>query len=107
MAITLTESDFDKLTAILSQHSDWQNVRGRIDFMTDVFAGSRRKTDILPQLDLDGTPRGTAIRVIHRLGQFGQDEPGRESLGVLTNRLIAYIGGGDDAEFLRSIFVKY
>ena len=75
--------------------------------MYDVFAGSARKKDILPQIDLDGTPRSTAIRVIHRLATFGQDEPGRESLGVLINKLITYLGGGDDPDFLCDLLIRY
>lgn len=75
--------------------------------MGDVFAGSQRKADLLGQLDLDGNPRGTAVRVIQGLATFGQDEPGRESLGVLLNKLIGYLGGGQDAEFLREIISGY
>src|SRR5262245_31772244 len=107
MQINLSQSDFDQLAGILSQHVEWQTVRSRIDFMEDVFAGSPRKKDILPQIDLDGTPRSTAIRVIRRLTTVGQDEPGRESLGVLINKLIAYLGGGDDSEFLRDLLLRY
>jgi len=38
---------------------------------------------------------------------FGQDEPGRETLGVLINKLIANRGGGDDADFLRELMARY
>jgi len=107
MAIQLSQDDFDRLASILSQHGEWQGVRNRLDFMADVFAGSPRKADILGQLDLDGNPHGTAVRVIHRLATFGQDEPGRESLGVLINKAIAYLGGGDDANFLRDVLARY
>jgi V8-like Glu-specific endopeptidase len=107
MGIELSRDDFDRLCNILSRHGEWQSVRGRIDFVADVFAGSPRKADIITQLDLDGTPRGTAVRVIERLSTFGQDEPGRESLGVLINKLIAYLGSGDDADFLRDVLIRY
>jgi len=107
LAIQLSQNDFDRLVAILSQHGEWQSVRGRIDFMGDVFAGSPRKADLLTQLDLDGAPRGTAVRVIQRLATFGQDEPGREALGLLINKLIAYLGGGEDADFLRDVLARY
>lgn len=107
MAIQLSQNDFDRLVGVFSQHGEWQSVRGRIDFMGDVFAGSPRKADLLTQLDLDGTQRGTAVRVIQRLATFGQDEPGRESLGLLINKLIAYLGGGDDADFLRDVLSRY
>jgi V8-like Glu-specific endopeptidase len=107
MAIDLSREDFDRLTSILGTHGEWQSVRGRIDFMMDVFSGSPRKMDILAQLDLDGTPRGTAVRVIERLAAFGQDQAGRESLGVLVNKVIAYLGGGEDADFLRDVLSRY
>ena len=107
MSIELSQTDFDKLVLILSQHGEWQAVRARIDFMADVFAGSPRKWDILTQLDLDGSPRGTAVRVIQRLTTFGQDEPGRESVGVLINKLIAHLGHGRDAEYLRNMIARY
>jgi V8-like Glu-specific endopeptidase len=38
---------------------------------------------------------------------FGQDQPGRETLGVLINKLIASLGGGDDADFLRGLLARY
>jgi V8-like Glu-specific endopeptidase len=107
VAIQLSQSDFDRLAAILAQYPDWQTVRGRVDFMTDVLAGSPRRADLLGRLDLDGAPRGTAVRTIQRLQVFGQDEPGREALGVLINKLIANYGGGDAADFMRDVLIRY
>src|SRR5579883_1035595 len=107
MSIRLSQEDFDKLTGILSQHSEWQNTQGRSDFLADVFAGSPRRADILTQLNLEGNPRGTAIRVIQKLADFGQDEAGREVLGILINKLLAYIGGGAEADYLRDLFSRY
>jgi hypothetical protein len=78
-----------------------------VDFVADVLAGSPRKEDIVGQLDLDGAPRGTAVRTIERLMAFGQDQPGRETLGVLVNKLIASPGGGDQATFLRELLERY
>jgi hypothetical protein len=93
MAIQLSRDDFDRLVGVLSQDSEWRAVRGRNDFMMDVLAGSPRKTDLLGLLDLDGPPRGTAVRTIEQLTTFGQDQPGRESIGVLINKLIVSRGG--------------
>lgn len=107
MAVSLNQPDFDRLTEIISAHGDWLSVRGRLDLLADVFTGSPRKRDILAQIDVDGTPRGTAVRVIHRLASFGQDEAGRESLGVLINKLLAYMGGGEESEFLRALLERY
>ncbi len=107
MAIQLAEGDFDRLAGILGRHGEWQTVHGRIDVMGAVLEGSPRKHDILKQISLDGTPGGTAVRVIRHLSTFGQDEPGRESLGVLINKLLAYLGGGDDADLLRDLLARY
>ena len=107
MAISLSQEDFNRLTEILFLSGDWLTTRDRVDFILDVFAGSERQSSILGQLELDGKPRPAAVRVIHTLSQFGQDSPGRESLGVLINKLIAHLGGGDNADFLRGLLEKY
>ncbi|MCL5999372.1 MAG: trypsin-like peptidase domain-containing protein [Chloroflexi bacterium] len=107
MAIKLSTPDFDRLVAILGAQPDFRTVQGRVDFMSDVFAGSTRRDDLLASLNLDGNPRGVAVRVIERLTTFGQDEPGREALGVLINKLLIYIGAGDDADFLRDLLKRY
>ena len=107
MAIQLSQADFDRLVQIVTQQGDWRTERSRVDFIVDVLAGSPRKADLLGQLDLDGTPRGTAVRTIDRLMHFGQDEPGREALGVLINRLAANYGAGEDADFLRDLLRRY
>jgi hypothetical protein len=106
MAIQLSTKDLGRLAGILSQHGEWQAGRSRIDFMTDVLAGSPRKAELLSQLDLDGTPRAVADRTIQRLMSFGQDLPGREALGLLINKLIARLGDGDDATFLRELLAQ-
>ncbi len=107
MVIRLSHDDYDRLAAILSEHGEWRSVHGRIDFVADIFAGSTRQDDIVAQLDLDGPPRSVAVRVIERLRLFGQDEPGREALGVLVNKLIASLGGGGNADFLRALLGRY
>lgn len=107
MSIQLSQGDFDRLVGILSAQQEWRSETGRLDFMAEVFAGSPRQADILGTLNLGGAPRGAAVHVIVKLAGFGQDEAGRESLGVLVNKLLAYLGGGDDADFLRSLFARY
>jgi len=107
MAIALCGDDFNRLVQILETHPDWVMVRSRVEFLADVFAGSARKNDILAQVELDGSPHITALAVVRRLAAFGQDEPGRESLGVLINKLIATMGGGDDADFIRELLQRY
>ncbi|MCA9970698.1 MAG: hypothetical protein KC425_10810 [Anaerolineales bacterium] len=99
----LAPADFDRLAGLLAALPEFRASTRRIDFLDDVFAGSPRRADILGLLDLDGAPRGVAVRLIERLMRFGQDEPGRESLAVLVNKLLAYTGGGADADFLRGL----
>jgi len=107
MAIELSSDDFDRFANIMGRDGEWALAGRRVDLMQDVLAGSPRKNDLLAQLDLDGTPRGVAVRTIQKLVVFGQDEPGREALGVLINKLIANRGGGDDADFLRGLLNRY
>jgi len=106
MAIQLTQPDFDRLVGMLQMYPDWQTVQGRVDVMSDVFAASPRKYDLIGSLNLDGTPRAVAIRTVTRLSTFGQDEAGRESLGVLVNKMLTYLGGGDDADFLKDLLTR-
>jgi hypothetical protein len=75
--------------------------------MDEVFAGSGRRQDILPRVDLSGQPKAAAVSSIIFLKDFGQDEPGRETLGVLINKLIASFGGGEQVEYLRKLMRRY
>ena len=75
--------------------------------MADVFAGLPAQDRYPFPARPRRAPRGTAVRAIYRLTTFGQDEPGHESLGVLINKLIAYLGGGDDSDFLRDLLARY
>ena len=103
----LSQADFDRLAGLLATMPEYRSVSGRVDFLDDVFAGSPRKADVLGSLNLDGAPRGVAVRTITRLIQFGQNEPGQETLAVLINKLLSYVGGGPDADFLRGLFDRY
>ncbi|MCP4423016.1 MAG: trypsin-like peptidase domain-containing protein [Chloroflexi bacterium] len=105
--LQLSQTDFERLVGLLASMPEFRTAAGRVDFLDDVFAGSPRKDDVLTLINLDGNPRGVAVRVITRLTQFGQAEPGRETLGVLINKLLSYIGGGADADFLRGLFDRY
>lgn len=107
MSIKLIQDDFDRLVMILSTMPDFRTVQNRVDFVVDVFAGSSQRDTILTAINIDGNPRGVAVQVIDRLQSFGQDEPGRETLGVLINKMLSYIGGGEQAEFLRNLMERY
>jgi len=101
--VQLNGEEFDRLVNILAETPEFRTETTRLDFFDDVFAGSPRKTDILSLINLSGTPRGVAVRVINRLIQFGQVEPGQEALDVMINKLLSYMGGGENAEFLRGL----
>ena len=103
----LARADFDRLVGLLAALPEFRTETRRLDLLDDVFAGSPRRADLLGLLDLSGAPRGAAVRVVTRLAQFGQDEPGQETLGLLINKLLEYQGGGAEAEFLRDLFRRY
>ena len=103
----LAPNDFNQLASLLATLPEFRATDRRIDFLDDVFAGSSRQHDILGRLNLDGQARGVAVRVINTLMSFGQDEPGQETLGVLLNKLLNYIGGGSEADFIRGLFERY
>jgi len=105
--LQLSQPDFDRLVGLLAAMPEFRTAIGRVDFLEDVFAGSPRKDDVLGLINFDGNARGVAVRVITRLTQFGQAESGKETLGVLINKLLSYIGGGADADFLRGLFDRY
>jgi S1-C subfamily serine protease len=107
MSISLTSQDFARVVEILGSLPDFRTVQARADLITDVFAGTPLANRIVTTLDLDGPPRSVAVRVIQRLQAFGQDEPGRETLGVLINKVLAYLGSGTEADDLRAILTRY
>lgn len=105
--LELSRDDYERLVRILSTYPDIRDPYARVPFVDDVFRGSPRYDDIVGMLDVSGTPRVFAVRLVERLTRFGQDAPGRETLGLLVNRLIAFSGGSDDAQFLRGLFDTY
>jgi S1-C subfamily serine protease len=107
MSLGLTSDDVDKVVSVLAGLPQFRAVQGRVDLLTDVFAGTPRGEDIIASLDLDGPPRSVAVRVVRQLQLFGQDEPGREALGVLINKALSYLGAGERAETLRDVLRRY
>ncbi len=103
----LSQDDSDELVRLLQDLPELRTESGRVDFLDDIFAGSSRKSDIVGRISVSGGSRAFAVRLITSLTQFGQAEPGQETLGVLINRTLTYIGGGSDADFLRGLFDKY
>jgi V8-like Glu-specific endopeptidase len=107
MTVNLSKEDFQRLVRILSGEPQWQSVSGRNALLLSAFAGSPRKADFLENIDRDGPPGQVATLALHSLLGFGQDEPGREVVGVLINQLIERRGGGDDVEFLAGLLRRY
>ena len=107
MTIRLSEQDFRRLVDILSRNPNFHTPQDRLDFMRAAFFGSPREHDVLGNLDLSGTPNSAAIRVIIHLSEFGQDKPGRETLGVLVDRLLQTMGGGKDEDSLNDLKRRY
>ncbi|MFC5219893.1 trypsin-like peptidase domain-containing protein [Streptomyces coerulescens] len=107
MSIVLEQNDFERLVGILGGMPDFRTAQGRMDFVTHVFAGTPRRDDLIASLNVDGTPQAVAVRFVDRLQTFGQDEPGRETLGVLVNKMLSYLGGTEDARYLRELMTRY
>ncbi|UCC52050.1 MAG: PQQ-like beta-propeller repeat protein, partial [Anaerolineaceae bacterium] len=105
--VQLSREDFDRLATILAQMPEFRSISSRSDFFLDVFIGTPMQERLMSMLNLDGSPRIVAVRAIAALTRFGQDKPGRETLGMLLNRLLDYMGGGSNAEFVRGLFERY
>jgi hypothetical protein len=105
--IQLSREDFDRLASILAQMPEFRSISTRSDFFLDVFIGTPIHGRVMGLLDLDGSPRLVAVRAITQLARFGQDKPGHETLALLLNRLLDYMGGGPNADFLRGLFDRY
>jgi tetratricopeptide (TPR) repeat protein len=105
--IQLSREDFDRLAGILAQMPEFRSISTRSDFFLDVFIGTPLYGRIMGLLDLDGSPRMVAVRAITQLARFGQDKSGHETLALLLNRLLDYMGGGPDADFLGGLFDRY
>lgn len=104
----LEQGDFNRLVAIVQDLPEFRTEDRRWDLLDDVLAGSSRGQDVRGLLSLGGAPRAAAVRLVTRLATFGQDEPGREILGVLVNKLLdGYVGFGEEADFLRGLFDRY
>lgn len=97
----LTSDDFNALNALLAHLKDWQSEQSRRDLLEEALTPSPRKRDLLGLLDVSGTPRGTAVRTVSRLNDFGQDIPGRPVLCLLLATLHHYTSGSDHTTLQR------
>ncbi len=106
MNLPLSKGDFELLAKLLCERGEWHGVRGRLDFLNEAFAGCTHKADILSRLDLDGTPRQTAVHVIEVLSNVLQFEGDGRPLSDLVRKLLGYVGTGKDTELLRDLLIR-
>jgi subtilisin family serine protease/V8-like Glu-specific endopeptidase len=99
--------DYDHLANLLAGLREMKLDRLRVEFVEEFLRHSPRKQDVIGYLEFDSGALPFAKRLIEKLLQFGQDEPGRETLGLLINYLRDQFGGGAEAEFLRSLLLTY
>lgn len=108
MTVALKAEEIQKLIGIMASFDEWRTEERRVAFIIDTLAGSPRAQDIMGQLDLGGTPRRAAIRVVDRLSSFGRVTPDKEALGVFINKMIDYrAGSSEDVAFMRSLLDRY
>jgi hypothetical protein len=100
-------ADIDRLVAILQAQPQFADPHQRLSFLQQVFVSSPRQQDILGLINVAGFPRSVAMQVVSRLIQFGQDKPGRETLGLLVSAMLAGYGAHPDADFLRGLLDRY
>lgn len=107
MSVQISQPDFLKLVGIVAKIPEFRTVRDRVDLLVMTLRGVPRDDDILAQLDLDGSPRIVAVRVVERLITFGRVSPDKEALGVFVNMIIDSGGASEENDFLRELLQTY
>ena len=100
-------ADIERLVAILQAQPQFADPHQRLAFLQEVFVSSPRWQDILSLINVAGYPRSVAMQLVTRLIQFGQDKPGRQTLGLLVSVLLSGYGDHPDADFLRGLLDRY
>ena len=106
MSVQLDQSDFNRLTRIVQNLSDFANVRDRRRLVAGALEGVPNTDVILGRLDLDGAPMGVSVEVVRELSLFGQVAYGKEALGVFLNYIQPFTGD-KDSDFILDLFQKY
>ena len=106
MSVQLDRSDFNRLTRIVQNLSDFANVRDRRRLVAGALEGAPKTDVILARLDLDGAPMGVSVEVVGELSKFGQVAYGKEALGVFLNYIQPFTGD-KDSDFILDLFQKY
>ena len=100
-------AELERLILILQAQPQFADPHQRLSFLQGVFISSPRQQDILNLINVAGIPRSVAVQVVNRLIQFGQDKPGRQTLGLLISALLSGYGDHPDADFLRGLLDRY
>jgi V8-like Glu-specific endopeptidase len=107
VSVQLDKSDFNRLTRIVQNLSDFANVRDRRRLVAGALEGVPKTDVILGGLDLDGAPMGVSVEVVRSLSKFGRVAAyGKEALGVFLN-YIQPSTGDEDSDFILDLFQKY
>ncbi len=106
MTVQLSTPDFQRLTRIIQNLSDFANVRDRRRLVAGALQGVAQADIILARLDLDGAPMGVSVEVVQFLAQFGRVAYDKEALAVFLNYIQPYTGD-EDKDFIVELFQNY
>lgn len=100
----LSGSDFDSIARILSDHTEWGGTAtDRRRFVGVGLLDYSRRTDLLSQLKLEGTPQETAEEVLLALLKAGQDARGVTPLP----HFLKYLSGKFTDEPRKRLLLKF
>jgi V8-like Glu-specific endopeptidase len=106
VTVQLSTPDFQRLTRIIQNLSDFANVRDRRRLVAGALQGVSQADIILARLDLDGAPMGVSVEVVRFLAQFGRVAYDKEALAVFLNYIQPYTGD-EDKDFIVELFQNY
>ncbi|MEH2187422.1 MAG: trypsin-like peptidase domain-containing protein [Nostoc sp.] len=106
MTVQLSTPDFQRLTRIIQNLSDFANVRDRRRLVAGALQGVSQADIILARLDLDGAPMGVSVEVVRFLARFGRVAYDKEALAVFLNYIQPYTGD-EDKDFIVELFQNY
>ena len=107
LSVELSQPDFLRLTRIVQDLPEFALARDRYRLMANTLSGVERANVMLGRIDFDGTAMGVAVEVVRFLSGFGQVAPGKEALGVFLEQLLQNTGGGEDANFMSDLILRY
>ena len=107
MSVKLNAADFQLMTRLVETFAEIAFPRERLRFIQGVFEGVPNARAILNRIDYEGTTMGFSTHIVKFLADFGQVAPGQEALGLFLDHLLANTGGGEEANALSNLIVKY